>query len=163
MVCEQDNKRKTLANPTYVLVGFIYLNVFTLTANELPSVNITSPANGTVYFSAASITINADASDPDGTIVRVEFYVDNGYIGQDTTSSYSYIWTTLTRGPHVLTAKAIDNAGGETVSAPINITINNVRPAVSITSPANNTAFYPPPAASITITADASDVDGTVT
>jgi uncharacterized protein (DUF1800 family) len=62
-----------------------------------------------------------------------------------------------------LTARATDNGGLATISAPISVTVaNNVPPTVSITSPANNATFTAP--ASIPITANASDTaPGTVT
>jgi len=69
----------------------------------------------------------------------------------------------MTSGSHVLTAKAVDNAGAVTTSAQVNISVAapNAAPTVAITSPANNAQFSS--GQSVTITASASDSDGTIT
>src|SRR5262245_967726 len=43
-------------------------------ANNPPTVSITSPANGATFTAPANITINATASDSDGTVTMVDFY-----------------------------------------------------------------------------------------
>src|SRR5206468_6289258 len=42
--------------------------------NIPPTVAITAPANAAVFTAPANITITADASDPDDSIARVDFY-----------------------------------------------------------------------------------------
>jgi regulation of enolase protein 1 (concanavalin A-like superfamily) len=131
--------------------------------NQLPTVSITSPANGMTYTAPASVTINASASDPDGTISRVEFYRGSTLIATDTTSPYSASWTSAPAGSYALTARAYDSAGGAQTSAAVNISIgsaSNQLPAVSITSPATGASFTAP--ASVTIAATATDTDGTI-
>ena len=131
--------------------------------NNPPTVSITSPANGATYTAPASVTINATASDSDGTVSKVDFYQGATLLGTDTTSPYSYSWTNVAAGSYSLTAKATDNLGAEATSAAVGITVNpagNVPPTVSITSPANGATFTAP--ASVTINATASDSDGTV-
>jgi len=44
------------------------------TINKAPTVSITSPANNAVFTAPANITINALASDADGTVASVKFY-----------------------------------------------------------------------------------------
>lgn len=58
------------------------------TSSQLPTVSITSPTNGTVFAAVANITINATASDPDGTITKVEFFQGSTKLGESTTSPY---------------------------------------------------------------------------
>ena len=58
--------------------------VYTAAVNQVPSVVLTSPANGAQFTAPASITLNANASDPDGTIARVEFYNGSTKLGQAT-------------------------------------------------------------------------------
>jgi hypothetical protein len=132
--------------------------------NNLPSVSITAPANGAVFNAPANITINATATDTDGTITKVDFYQNGSLLGTDTTSPYSFAWNNVGAGSYALTAVATDNAGGTKTSAAVNITVNGVvnnPPSVSITAPANGATFTAP--ANITINATASDSDGTVT
>ncbi|HEY1249876.1 MAG TPA: Ig-like domain-containing protein, partial [Thermoanaerobaculia bacterium] len=129
-------------------------------SNSPPTVSITSPANGTVFTPPASITINATASDTDGTVTKVDFYNGATLLGTDNTSPYSFNWTNVTTGTYSLTAVATDNGGVTGTSTPVSVTVN-AKPTVSITSPANNAQFTSP--ANITINATAADSDGTVT
>src|ERR1041385_3228446 len=59
-----------------------------------PTVSITSPASGTTYTSANTLTITASAtaSSKASSITKVEFY-DGGVLkATDTTSPYTYGW-----------------------------------------------------------------------
>ncbi|MGZ5482172.1 MAG: PKD domain-containing protein, partial [Pyrinomonadaceae bacterium] len=133
----------------------------TITANTSPTVSITSPANGASFTAAANITITANASDTDGTISKVDFYRGTTLMGTDTISPYSFSWINVAAGNYSLTAKATDNLGATSTSAAVSVTVNvNGAPTVSITSPAVGASFTAP--ASITITANASDTDGTI-
>src|SRR6185295_19024473 len=76
----------------------------------------------------------------------------------------SISWNNVAAGNYTLTARATDNAGAATTSGAINITVNpppNVPPTVSMASPANGATFAAP--ANLTLTANASDTDGSVT
>lgn len=193
--------------------------------NQSPVVSITSPAAGAAFTAPAAITINASASDADGTIAKVEFYNGTTKLGEDATSPYSYSWTNVAAGTYSLTAVATDNGGAVATSAAVSVTVNgtggntcdgiaawsatiaytngqqavyngkvytakwwtqgdqpdthsgadqvwayvrdcggtnpgNQAPAVSITSPAGGASFTAP--ATVTITASASDADGTI-
>src|SRR5207244_12860389 len=61
---------------------------------------------------------------------------------------------------YTLTARATDDYGDATVSDPISILVTNVPPSVAIVSPTNGAVFFTP--VDITIGAQASDVDGTI-
>jgi hypothetical protein len=128
--------------------------------NFAPAVAMTAPANGSVAQAGSTIPLAASASDGDGTITKVEFYAGATKVGEDTSSPYQFNWSNAPAGQHSLTAKATDNDGAQTISAPINLTIN-APPAVGISSPATAQIFNP--GATIAITANASDPDGTVT
>ena len=98
----------------------------TVTAtNAAPSVSITSPAAGTSFRWNDQITINATASDTDGSIARVEFYRSDGatLLGSDTSAPYSYRWKDPPAGTHLLRAKAYDNRGAVTTSAAVSVTV----------------------------------------
>jgi beta-glucosidase len=87
----------------------------------LPAVFITSPADG-ANLPTGNITINATASDTDGTITRVEFYEGANYLGQDTSAPYTYLWNSVTDGCYTLIAKAVDNVGDSNTDA-VSITV----------------------------------------
>ncbi|WP_291285607.1 Ig-like domain-containing protein [Flavobacterium sp.] len=129
--------------------------------NQAPSASITSPATNTVFIAPANITINAVATDSDGTISKVEFYNGATLLSSSTTSPYTYNWENVPSGTYAITVKSYDNANATATSAVVNVVVNNNQaPTVSVTSPINNTAFIAP--ASIIINAAATDSDGTI-
>ena len=131
-------------------------------ANLPPAILISAPANNSVAVAPATFTIAASASDPDGSIAKVEFYRSGVLLGTDSTAPYTWTWSNVAAGTYSLTAKAYDNAGAATVSAPVSVQVKaNVAPTVSLTSPPNNSNFVAP--ATITLSASASDSDGTIT
>ncbi len=133
------------------------------TANQPPSVSVTSPSNGATFTASANITINASASDSDGTVAQVQFFANGSLLGTDTSAPFSFAWNNVVAGNYSLTARATDNSGASTTSTGVNISVNspaNQPPTVSISSPANGATFTAP--ANITVNASASDSDGTV-
>ncbi len=98
---------------------------------------------------------------------KVEFFHGTTLIGTDTISPYSINWSNVQAASYSLTAKATaikkNNPDQTATSSPVNITVTapNVPPSVSLTSPVGGATFNAP--ASITLTASASDSDGTIT
>ena len=131
--------------------------------NAPPAISITSPTNGATFTAPAAITIQASASDSDGSVSKVDFYQGATLLGTDTSAPYGFTWNNVAAGAYTLTAKATDNSGASTTSAAVSIAVNaapNQPPTVSITSPANGSTFTAP--ATVTLTANASDPDGSV-
>jgi len=130
--------------------------------NQAPTIVITAPANNATFMEPAGMVISASASDADGTISKVDFYYGTTFIGSDNSAPYSFTWSGVMAGTYAVTAVATDNLGGTATSAVITVIVNaNQAPAVSITSPLNNANFIS--LANVTITATASDADGSVT
>jgi len=139
-------------------------------ASASPTVNITAPTAGQAFNINDIISFTANAADNDGTVAKVEYYI-NGIKAKYyrsgaevdtilTTAPYRNKWKSV-GGAAAITAVATDFEGNQTTSAPVNITVGNISPTVSITSPLTN-------AHSITgdvvaISANAADADGTVT
>ena len=94
-----------------------------VTNNALPTVAITSPLSGASFFTPANITINVAASDPDGTIANVDFYVGTNFLGSSTGPAYSLTWSNVGVGTYSLTARATDNRGAVSVSAASTISV----------------------------------------
>lgn len=95
----------------------------TVAANTPPTCAITSPSNGADFTEGDDITINATASDADGTVSKVEFFQGSSKLGEDTSSPYSYTWQNVSAGNYTLTAKATDNKSATTTSSPIGISV----------------------------------------
>jgi len=93
--------------------------------NVQPDVSIVSPENNVAFIAPANITIIATASDPDGSIARVEFFTDANEIGEDDDGTpYVYNWTNVPAGNYQITANAVDNNGASRVSDPITVVVN---------------------------------------
>jgi hypothetical protein len=107
-------------------------NSISLIVNALPSVGITAPTNGAVFAAPWSGTIQANASDTDGSVTNVTFFSDATPLGSiaNPPANFNFGVTNLGSGPHTLTAQAKDNRGSTTTSAGINI---NVLAPVAIT------------------------------
>ena len=118
----------------------IYLNSIVSNGTENPTVQITSPSINTITDAGTTITIDAQAADPDGSISKVEFYRNNVKLGEDDTAPYQFIWSNVQEGTYFLVAKAIDNSGTSTDSDAVPVHINasgDIAPwtAVDIGSP----------------------------
>ena len=99
--------------------------------NAAPIVSLTVSDAGTARYAPASITLNATASDPDGTISRVEFYQGSTLIGTATVPPHAVAWSDVPAGSYVVTAKAIDNAGASGSSNAIPIAVAPLSVAIS--------------------------------
>jgi cellulose 1,4-beta-cellobiosidase len=135
------------------------------TGNVPPTVSITSPANNaTLAAGTTSATVNANASDSDGTVSSVKFYNGATLVSTDTTSPYSASITGLSAGSYTFKATATDNAGAtanSSVTVTVASTTGNTPPTVSITSPTNG-ATLAAGTTSVTINATAANSNGII-
>ncbi|HVQ95135.1 MAG TPA: cellulose binding domain-containing protein [Mycobacteriales bacterium] len=100
--------------------------------NLPPTVELTTPRPGTALPARGDIALIATASDPDGTVTEVRFFVGSTPLGVDTASPYFGAWfAPSTPGPYVLTAVARDNSGAVTTSAPVPVTLVAAPPTSS--------------------------------
>ncbi len=93
--------------------------------NSSPTCTITSPTTNSTIGAPATITIEADATDDDGTINKVEFYAGTIKIGEDNTQPYSFIWNNVDEGTYSIHAVAIDNLFGSGTSTNINVMVES--------------------------------------
>jgi regulation of enolase protein 1 (concanavalin A-like superfamily) len=116
------------------------------TTNQLPTVSITSPSSNSSFTAPASIAIAASASDPDGSVTRVDFYAGSQLIGTDTTSPYTATWSNVAAGTYTLTAIARDDKGASRTSASVTVTVGSAAPTPT------RVAFAPSPDHSTAVT-----------
>jgi hypothetical protein len=102
--------------------------VSAMSGNEPPTVNLTSPTNGSIYAATIPVPLEAAASDSDGTVDIVEFFANGVLLGSDTTDPYSLSWNSAPVGTHALTARATDNLGAMATSAVVNVTVTLPHP-----------------------------------
>ncbi|HTF81499.1 MAG TPA: carbohydrate-binding protein, partial [Cytophagales bacterium] len=101
-----------------------FLKKYTLNGEGLPEVSISGPANNSTFTAPANITLTATASDPNGSIAKVEFYYGTTKLGEDATGPYTYTWNNVNEGDYQITAVATDNAGNKATSTAIRIRVN---------------------------------------
>ena len=92
--------------------------------NKPPLVSISQPMHGSISLTGQPVTIAADATDSDGSVVKVEFFNGTNKIGEVTSAPFSVVWTSPPVGTHTLTAIASDNSGATAVSSPIDISVS---------------------------------------
>ena len=92
--------------------------------NQSPLVALLSPAENSTYIPPATVTLLAEASDSDGTIQAVDFLAGETLVGSVAARPYLYEWSNMGLGVYSVRARATDNFGMQTLSAPIQVTIN---------------------------------------
>jgi hypothetical protein len=132
-----------------------------LIPTQAPVVSITWPANYAQFSAPTNLTIIANAHDGDGTITRVDLYNQYTLIGSATNAPYTAVLNSPVGGSCYLLAKATDNMGASTWSAPVYFYIQPPPFWVSLSSPAQGEVYTAP--ANIPITASVFDPDGIVT
>ncbi|WP_256261314.1 RHS repeat-associated core domain-containing protein [Xanthomonas vasicola] len=90
--------------------------------NKPPSINLYDAIGGP-FFAPAIVGLAANASDSDGNVVQVDYFADGNAIGSSTISPYNMSWTEAPAGDHSITARATDNNGKQTTSAPLTVTV----------------------------------------
>ncbi|MEO7318705.1 MAG: Ig-like domain-containing protein, partial [Chthoniobacteraceae bacterium] len=96
--------------------------------NTAPSVTITAPSPGGTGVAPVDVIISANAGDTDGSVVKVEFIVNGGVAATDLTSPFSASVNFPVATVATIVARATDNLGAVTVSAPITFTVTSPEP-----------------------------------
>ena len=100
-----------------------YVRVFQ-DPSAAPQVALTSPSTGETAPAGASVTFTADASDG-GEIERVEFLQSGGILGVDTEAPYEWTVDDLYPGCYPISVRAVDDAGYQTVSEAVTLTVGS--------------------------------------
>ncbi len=119
-------------------------------SNQPPSVALTAPTSGTRFVVGTTIALQASASDPDGSVARVEFFRGSTSLGSVSGAPYTLSWSGAAAGDYSLTAVATDNAGARTTSAAVAISI--AAPSTDTTAPSVPTGLAAATRASNAIT-----------
>jgi RHS repeat-associated protein len=128
--------------------------------NQPPTIQLTAPTQGATFQAPTSVLLTATASDAEGPLSDVRFYLDGSLVHIDTTSPYRYTLPSVAPGEHTVKAKAIDWANAQTWSNEVTFTVQpppSQPPSVTLTSPAEGT--HVPAPGTFLITANATDPD----
>jgi uncharacterized repeat protein (TIGR01451 family) len=129
----QTSSSLTLSNVSYADAGIYTVQVSgtcntvtqsaSLIINLPPTVSIATPQDGATFVLPQAVPILANASDPDGTIAKVELYAGTNKLAELGSSPYYFFWTNVPVGSYQLTARATDNMGLSATSSVVNITV----------------------------------------
>ncbi|PKF78426.1 chitinase [Vibrio sp. vnigr-6D03] len=131
--------------------------------NASPEVSITSPLNNAQLTTGQVIGLQVNASDIDGSIAQVEFFLSGVSLGVATAEPYTLNWTTET-GSHTISAIATDNLGAtneSSVLVQVAPAGGLVAPSIDLISPTGSESVTQGDV--LTLSANAADTDGTVT
>jgi hypothetical protein len=101
----------------------VTVTVETVVENQPPTVTLIQPADNGTFEAPATIVLEAEAMDADGTVVRVEFHADGTKIGEVTESAFTFSWEPVAEGGYLIRAVAVDDKGAETASEAVEITV----------------------------------------
>lgn len=85
--------------------------------NINPGITLLTPTDGRVYPPDSVMQFTADATDEDGTVTRVEYFIDGVQVGEAYSSPWLVYWTPSSKGLYEVTAVAIDNRDGTSASS----------------------------------------------
>jgi plastocyanin len=96
--------------------------VFVAAGNLPPTVSITNPVSDTVFAAPANVTIQASASDSDGTVTNVQFLVGTNIVTNNPAAPFFGVTNNLAAGSYTFSAIATDN-GGATATNQVTISV----------------------------------------
>lgn len=123
-------------------------------------VDFIHPLQNELFKKDTSLTISIDAVSKNDSVERVQFFVNNILMAEDSTAPFSFDWNNIASSNYQLKAVAFDNLN-DSAEAVIDIIVGNAAPEIRIDSPLDN--FNIAPNSNATIHATASDRDGVIT
>ncbi|TSE10562.1 glycoside hydrolase family 19 protein [Aquimarina algiphila] len=91
-------------------------------SNQSPMVKINSPVSEDQFQSGEVVIIEAEATDQDGNVISVTFFMNGVEIGVDTSAPFEFRFSPMD-GNHIITAVAKDNLGATTQSKEVDIKV----------------------------------------
>ena len=104
-------------NSAGVVGNFNFVQATLTLSNNPPSISLTAPQDEATYSSPMDVPVSANASDPGGSVQKVDFFASGQLIGTVSNAPYSMVWSNVAPGNYLIQAKATDNIGSTTTSA----------------------------------------------
>lgn len=101
--------------------------------NQAPSVSVALSSNSVAL--GEIVTLTASATDSDGTIDKVDFYVAGTLVGTVASTPYTLNYTTTQTGSLSVIAKATDNEGATTQSTAASLQVTSDNPITATCHP----------------------------
>ena len=122
--------------------------------NRAPVISISSPLDGSTFTAPAGVSVSATASDPDGNLLRVEYFQGTVKLGEAAAAPFAFSVNNLDAGNYTFSAKATDTLG-LTATATINVRVLTRQlqslKGVPVPEPSTLTAFVKNRAAAIAL------------
>ena len=99
---------------------------FITVTNDPPIVRLTAPAPQLVSSLGTPLLVEAEASDSDGAVAKIEFFANALKLGEARSTPWRVPWVPATEGTFILTAVATDDVRGTNTSAPVSVSILNL-------------------------------------
>jgi len=94
-----------------------------------PTVSFLTPVDESRFAEPATVTFSAQASDPDGTVARVDYFSGSTLLGSVTEPPYYLTVPGMTAGTYSFKAQAVDDAGVASPYGLASITITQANAA----------------------------------
>ena len=119
------NHKGTLVNDNGTSAPQNYSLIISGISSGYPIVNIQNPSSGDIIEVGTIEPIQVSATDADGSISNVKFYIDNQLKATDSTSPYQYDWDTSAEslGSHTIKVIATDNENNQTEKS-VSVTVS---------------------------------------
>jgi DNA-binding beta-propeller fold protein YncE/mono/diheme cytochrome c family protein len=115
--------------------------------NKKPTITINTPINNAIYKTGETITAEVTANDIDGKVNKVEYYLNDRYIGNSTVAPFKFTFSESNQGNIVLTAIAIDDKAEKSdVSYGVDLVIKSNLGLFDFEDIAYNFNIFPNPA-----------------
>ncbi|WP_386406795.1 Ig-like domain-containing protein [Sungkyunkwania multivorans] len=135
----------------------------TSSSNNAPTVSITSP-NKSTYLKGESVSVNINANDSDGSIVKHEVYINNTLVDTDGNTYTPYIIQNMAVGNYNVKVTVTDNDGAKkSATKSFQVVEENVDnpPNVSFSQPSSSNLTLQE-GYDLEVVANATDTDGTI-
>lgn len=116
-------KASTASASTTSAAVLITVSAALVPTNAPPVVTLTSPTASQQFVAGTNVTISATATDSDGSISLVEFFVSGEKVGESTAAPYTVTWNTLDAGTYKISAIAWDSKSATAASNEVEIFI----------------------------------------
>jgi hypothetical protein len=90
--------------------------------SQPPNVSWVRPARNALVGVGIAVSLRADAVDPDGTVMQVEYFTDRQSLGLATQAPFEILWIPPQAGDYALTAVATDDSGATGTSVVQSVT-----------------------------------------
>ena len=117
---------------------------FVFTINHVPTIELTSPEDGTEFVSPATINLAATASDnaADGALTKVEFFANGELVKKVTQVPFEFAWERVGAGQYEIIATVTDRHGQVVETPSVKVTISQGAD-ITLTAPTGDITFVP--------------------